>query len=401
MGVDNVGCLFLLTRPSSYKAAHFEKRNIVSRSSRQFRILIVIRSLGGGGAERVAVDLAEYWTANGMRVTIATRADESSDAYVLPDSVERVVLGLAQESRGLMEGLSLNLRRVWRLRRLIRRTRPDVVLGMMTTSSVLAVLAASGLGCRVIATEHTHPPVQSISGLWKRLRRWAYPRAARVVTLTSGTAAWVEAHLPGSKVAVIPNAVRWPLVQAEPVVEPPARDGRLRLLAVGRLHPLKGFDLLIEAFARVAQQLPEWDLVILGEGALRETLQRQIDELGLAERVSMPGRVGNVGQWYEQSDLYVLSSRAEGLSNTLLEAMASGLPCVAFDCDTGPREIIRPDIDGVLVRPSGDVQALADQLADMMAHKHKRQWYGLRAVDVLERFSPARVTRLWDEQLRD
>lgn len=373
----------------------------MSRPSRQTRILIVIRSLGGGGAERVAVDLAEYWTAQGKHVTIATRADEQADAYALPESVERVVLGLAQESRGLLEGLWLNLRRVWRLRRLIRRTRPDVVLGMMTTSSILAVVAAQGLSCRVIATEHTHPPVQTISSLWRRLRRWAYPRAARVITLTSGTAAWVEQQLPGSKVGVIPNAVRWPLIQTEPVVEPPVSEGRLRLLAVGRLHPLKGFDLLIEAFARIAAQQADWDLVILGEGALREPLQRQIDELGLSGRVSLPGRVGNVGQWYEQSDLYVLSSRAEGLSNTLLEAMASGLPCVAYDCDTGPREIIRADIDGVLIRPSGDVQALAEGLADMMAHTHKRQMYARRAVDVRERFSPARVMRLWDEQLDD
>lgn len=371
----------------------------MSAPSHPTRILIVIRSLGGGGAERVAVDLAEYWTAKGRQVTIATRADESSDAYALPPAVERVVLGLAQESRGLLEGLWLNVRRVWRLRRLIRRTKPDIVLGMMTTSSILAVIAAGRLPCRVIATEHTHPPVQTISGLWRRLRRWSYPRASRVVTLTSGTAEWVTQHLPGSRLAVIPNAVRWPLAQTEPVVEPPAREGRFRLLAVGRLHPLKGFDLLIEAFARVARQQPDWDLVILGEGALRDPLQRQIDTLGLSERISLPGRVGNVGDWYGQSDMYVLSSRAEGLSNTLLEAMASGLPCVAFDCDTGPREIIRPDIDGVLVRPNGDVQALAEQLADMMAHAHKRQMYGRRAVDVLERFSPARVTRLWDELL--
>ncbi len=373
----------------------------MSSPSRPLRILIVIRSLGGGGAERVAVDLAEYWAAKGRQVTISTRADASEDAYDLPPSVARVVLGLAQESRGLFEGLCLNLRRVWRLRRLIRRTRPDVVLGMMTTSSVLAVVAARGLRCRVIATEHTHPPVQSISGLWRYLRKKAYPQASKVITLTSGTAAWVEQNLPGSKVAVIPNSVRWPLMPADPVVEPPERHGRLRLLAVGRLHTLKGFDLLIEAFARVAAQRPEWDLVILGEGALREPLQKQIEELGLTERVSMPGRVGNVGQWYEQSDMYVLSSRAEGLSNTLLEAMASGLPCVAFDCDTGPREIIRPDIDGVLVRPSGDVSALAEALADLMTYSHKRQMYARRAVDVKERFSPARVMRLWDEQLRD
>src|SRR5690606_38707948 len=112
-----------------------------------------------------------------------------------------------------------------------------VVLGMMTTASVLAVLAARGMACRVIATEHTHPPSQEMAPIWLRLRRWAYPRAQLVVALTSGTAQWLREHVPGSEVAVIPNAVRWPMIDEEPVLQPPERAGRRRLLAVGRLHP--------------------------------------------------------------------------------------------------------------------------------------------------------------------
>jgi glycosyltransferase involved in cell wall biosynthesis len=107
--------------------------------------------------------------------------------------------------------------------------------------------------------------------------------------------------------------------------------------------------------------------------------------------------VGNVSDWYMQSDLYVLSSQFEGLSNTLLEAMASGLTPVAFDCDTGPREIIRPGIDGVLVRPVEDHEALAAHLSDMMAHPERREAYARRAVDVRDRFSTARVMALWGQ----
>src|SRR3546814_4955707 len=99
----------------------------------------------------------------------------------------------------------------------------------------------------------------------------------------------------------------------------------------------------MRAFAGIADYFPDWDLVILGEGSERDVLQSQIHAAGLSERISLPGRAGNVGQWYEQSDLYVLSSRVEGLSNTLLESMASGLAPVAFDCETGPREIVRSE----------------------------------------------------------
>ncbi len=357
--------------------------------------MIVIHSLSGGGAERVAADLSAYWVQRGYQVTLVTQADASTDVYSLHPAVTRHALGTAAFSTGRLSAIIANLRRVWALRRLIKRERPTIVLGMMTTASVLAIVAARGQPCRVIATEHTHPPSQELPEMWLRLRRWAYPQASAVVALTSGTAAWLREHVPGSQVTVIPNAVRWPLDRAEPLLPPPPRNGRLRLLAAGRLHPHKGFDLLIRAFHAVARQFPDWDLVILGEGDCRDALQSQIDEAGLAARVSMPGRVGNVGDWYAQSDLYVLSSRVEGLSNTLLEAMASGLAPVAFDCETGPREIVRNGIDGVLVHPPEDDEALAAHLSDMMARRAQREAYARRAVDVRDRFSTTRVMALW------
>ncbi|WP_251862921.1 glycosyltransferase family 4 protein [Achromobacter sp. Marseille-Q4962] len=364
--------------------------------ARPLRVLIFIHSLHGGGAERVAADLSAHWAEAGREVMVATQADARDDAYSLDPRVRRVVLGTAGEGGGL-RGLLANARRVRALRRVLREFRPDIVLGMMTTASILAVLAAAGLGCRVIATEHTHPPSQTLSGFWQRLRRLTYPRAARVVALTRGTADWLEKHVPGSRLAVIPNPVHWPLPQGEPRLAPPAAPQRKRLLAVGRLHPDKGFDLLIDAYARLAPSHPDWDLVILGEGDERAALQARIAQAGLEARVSMPGRAGNVGDWYRSADLYVLTSRFEGLSNTLLESMASGLAAVAFDCDTGPREIIRPGVDGVLVRPNGDVPALCQALDAIMRDDAARQRMAQAATAVRERFSAARVLRLWQD----
>ncbi len=358
-------------------------------------LMIVIYSLNGGGAERVAADLSAFWVDHGYKVTVATQTDARGDAYALHPSVQRVVLGTAASSNGRLAGVLANLRRVWSLRRLIRRQRPTIVLGMMTTASVLAIVAARGVACRVIATEHTHPPSQDLSPMWLRLRRWAYPKAAKVVALTTGTAQWLQQNVPGSAVVVIPNAVHWPLAVADPLLPPPEKNGRFRLLAVGRLHPHKGFDILLRAFQMLAAHVPDWDLVILGEGDSRNDLQQQIDASGLGGRITMPGRAGNVGQWYAQSDLYVLSSRVEGLSNTLIESMASGMPAVAFDCETGPREIVRNGIDGVLVKPCEDVEALAAQLYELMTHRAEREALARRAVDVRDRFSVVRVMALW------
>ena len=368
---------------------------MLNYSRKQPHLLIFIHSLRGGGAERVVVDMSAWWTACGYKVSVVTQAGTDTDVYTLDPRVTRHVLGTAGDSGGGIAGLLANLRRIVRLRRLLRREKPSVVLGMMTTSSILAVIAAWRLRFRFIATEPTHPPVQGLPPSWQRLRKWAYPRAHTVVALTEDTAHWIEHEAPGSRLAVIPNAVRWPLQDGEPVLDPPQHSGRQYLLAVGRLHPVKGFDRLISAFASIAERFPDWDLVILGEGDTRTELEQQIQELDLTDRVTLPGRVGNIGQWYQTCDLYALSSRTEGLSNTLLEAMASGLASVAVDCDTGPREIIRDGIDGVLVNPPDDVDALAAHLSDLMAHPDKRQALARRAVDVRDRFSMPRIMTLW------
>lgn len=360
-------------------------------------LMIVIHSLRGGGAERVAVDMAAYWKSRGCRVSLVTQTAAGQDAYPIPPGVERHALGLAGDSAGLLGALWGNARRCWALRRLVRRQRPAVVLGMMTSGSVLGVLAARGAGSRVIATEHTHPPTLPLPEVWQRLRRWTYARADAVIALTRGTAQWLDEEIPGVHAQVIPNAVHWPLADEEPRLEPPGAPGRRRLLAVGRLHPVKGFDCLLRAFADLTRMCDDWDLTILGEGSERAALEALRDELGLRDRVSLPGRVGNMAAWYQASDLYVLSSQAEGLSNTLLEAMASGLPCVAFDCENGPREIIRDGIDGVLVRPVQDPQALAAQLFALMKDEDLRAQYASRATDVRDRFSTARIMALWEQ----
>ncbi|SAI69777.1 glycosyltransferase [Bordetella ansorpii] len=356
------------------------------------RVLVFIHSLQGGGAERVAADLSAGWAQAGHDVMVVTQTDSKGDVYPLDPRVRRRSLGTAG-----LRGLWANVRRVRALRAVLREFSPDVVLGMMTTASVLAVLAARGLPCRVIATEHAHPPSQAMSGLWQRLRRFTYPRAARVVALTDGTARWIERHVPGSRLAVIPNAVRWPLPQGEPRLDATRPGGRRRLLAVGRLHADKGFDLLLRAYAQVAPRHPSWDLVMLGEGEQRQALQQQIDAAGLGGRVALPGRAGNVGDWYAQSDLYVLSSRFEGLSNTLIEALASGLAAVSFDCDTGPREIVREGVDGVLVRPNGDPAALAGALDAVMGDDARRQAMAAQATDARERFSAERILAMWKQ----
>jgi glycosyltransferase involved in cell wall biosynthesis len=219
-----------------------------------------------------------------------------------------------------------------------------------------------------------------------------------VTALTGESAHWLKGHTGARRVPVIPNAALWPLPMQAPRLAPElfCQSERLILLAVGRASEQKQFGLLFDVFHCLANQHPSWDLVILGEGPQRPALQNQVQEAGLENRVFLPGRAGNVSEWYERADLYVMSSRFEGFPNALAEAMAYGLAAVSFDCDTGPRDIIRHEVDGLLV-PPGDVAGLTAALDRLMGDAALRQQFAERAIEARERFSIERIAGMWEE----
>ncbi|MPW17418.1 glycosyltransferase [Paraburkholderia sp. CNPSo 3157] len=365
------------------------------------KIVMFIYSMQCGGAERVTANLANEWSAHGWEVSVVSIASAKDDFYPLNAGIRRISLNLSGASRSFSTSVTSNLQRLMALRRLLRELSPDVVVGVMTTASVLAILARLGLPCRVIATEHTHPPRLPLNVLWRNLRRCTFRFSDCVVALTTDSKRWLEEHCNCANVKVIPPPFTWPIARTEPVVPPESVISAKRkvLLAAGRLSKEKGFDVLIAAFASIARPLSQWDLVIVGEGSDRSALENQIESLGLEGRIFLAGRVGNVSDWYERADLFVLSSRYEGLPMTLVEAMASGCAAVSYDCDTGPRDIITHGDNGLLVRSVGDPDELADALNALMSRDHVREQMASRATAVAETFSGSRTMALWRQIL--
>lgn len=363
------------------------------------RLLMFIYSMGSGGAERVTANLGNYWAGKGWDITIVTQTPQSLDFYELHPAVKRVVLNLGGESDNVLIGLRQNVLRVVMLRKLLCVIKPDIALGMMATANVVLALAAWGLPTiRTIGVEHNHPPQKPLGIVWENLRRHTYGLLNAVTALASEGESWLKRNTNAKRVSVIPNAVTWPLPEREPrinpsIYHPPERQ---LLLAVGRLHPQKGFDWLIEIFSNIAPKYPNWDLVILGEGYLHGALEKQISGYNLEKRVFLPGPVGNLREWYECADIYVMSSRYEGFGNTLVEAIAHGLPVISFDCDTGPRNIIRDHINGFLVPPN-DLGALTAALDTLMGDKALRLQLAKSAVDVQKRFSMEKIANLWEK----
>ena len=203
-----------------------------------------------------------------------------------------------------------------------------------------------------------------------------------------------------SRIAVLPNAVMPAAVYAEPAR--PAPDGRLRLVAVGRLAHQKGFDRLIAAFAAVAREFPGWDLVIYGEGALRPKLEQQAAQLGLPERVRLPGLCRDIPAALAESHLFALPSRYEGFPNALGEAAACGLPAIAYADVSGVAELIEPGVSGLTVSAAPDAEAsLAAALRTLMGDPARRAELGKAAKTIAARYAPERVLGRWERLLHD
>ena len=363
-------------------------------------ILFFIHSLSSGGAERVTATLANYWASKGWSVTIVTVTDGTSDFYSLDSRVRRISINMAVNSRGPLHAIFNNAARVLALRTVLRQLEPDVAVAMMTTSNVTLAIAGRLARVNTIGSERTYPPAMPLGRFWEFLRRRTYPWLDCLVAQTQDGANWLAENAPAKLTAVVPNPVYHPMPSQPPVIPPVEVITTLQcnkiLLAVGRLGEEKGFDRLISAFSVLAPQHPDWGLVILGRGALMDSLKQQITDLNLQHKIALPGAVGNVGDWFERADVYALTSRFEGFPNTLIEALAHGVPSVSVDCETGPREILRHEADGLLV-PQDDQEALVEALGRLMCDPVIRKRFAERAIEVKDKFSVERIAKEWEK----
>lgn len=355
------------------------------------KLTFVIHSLESGGAERVMSIMASHFAEWGREVCLVTLDDGSEPPFFpLHERVAWQPLGVASLSSSLRARLWNAPKRAWTLRRRIRTNQPDAVVSFMDRTNCLTLIATAGMRAPVIVSERNDPAQHNVASLFDAVRKILYRRAHAIVVQTNAAASYFGPPL-RAKTIVIPN----------PVPPPPKRaSGELRsgnqLMAMGRLCEAKGFDLLLRAFAAVADQHPDWNLTIWGEGLQRGQLERLRDDLGLAERARLPGRTRTPAAEMQRADIFVLSSRYEGFPNVLVEAMACGAAAISFACPSGPAGIIEHGVNGVLVPPR-DVSALAGAIAALMSDEAERRRLGANAERVTEAFSLQRVMGMWQD----
>jgi glycosyltransferase involved in cell wall biosynthesis len=256
---------------------------------------------------------------------------------------------------------------------------PDVLVASSNPANLAALRARdrSGRPIPVVITVNVDPQAalegrnRLHGGLLRLMMRRHYPRADAMVANTRGIAESVAsvAGVPRELIITIPNPVDCAAIREQaraPIAHPWLAPGAPPLiLAAGKLKPQKDFATLLRAFARL-REVREANLTILGEGELRPELTRLVRSLGLSGSVEMPGFCGNPHAWMARAAVFVLSSRWEGFSNVLAEALAVGCPVVSTDCPSGPSELLAGGEFGALVAP-GDPSALAAAIAATIA----------------------------------
>lgn len=353
------------------------------------KILFIQGGFDAGGAEKIVAMLARHRAAKGDEVVVAVMLMPEKGSYFdYPPDIRLVSFEMGRSRYGRSKHFH---RLVW-LRRLLRREKPDLVISMLTKINVLTLTASIRTGIRVIVSERNNPHKQA-TALLRHAQTLMMRRANGIVMQTDRARMALPGHC-RSRAKVIVNACPPIPVQRQP------QDQGCRIVAVGRLDPQKGYDLLLQAFASL-KPIPEGvTLTIFGEGPSRPELEAQRDALGLADTVSLPGRSAGPADWLARADLLVVSSRFEGYMNTLTEATITGIPVVAFDCDYGPREQIFPGRNGVLVPPE-DVGALARAMHELALSPERRRELSGHTDHAIWMHDPARILSEWDALIDD
>lgn len=374
------------------------------------RILIIHRSFAlVGGAERVIIDKANYLSNQGYEVMLVSyEQGQHPLPYVLQPNVKYIDLDcrfftLARFSAPIR--LIKFVRMKQNLKASLKQTISNYSPGVVVMASdwqflISTVLFAAG-NIPVIAEFHNSYDFitkkigdvdngfkAKLTGFYYRRSLKYFRQCACLVSLTENDACHWRNH--SNHVVVIPNPVT---LYPDSIDDIPKEEGRI--ICVGRLNDQKRIDRLVEAFSKIADKYTKWHVDVFGEGDKKLALQKQIKDCNLQDRFILHEPTNTIYDEYKRSQFLVLSSAYEGRPLVLIEAMACGIPCVSFDCPSGPAEIIDNGVTGLLAA-DGDVDDLVAKMEWMMTHDEERIEMGKKAYEAAAEYEPSRIMNKWE-----
>lgn len=348
------------------------------------KCLFVAPGMLFGGAERVMSILANEWGKSDIETMILVTETDAVSKYYLSDKV-KMISCFEEKKRAKIPHLVI----IKRVREICKKWQPDVVISFYNDLCALTALAITGLNIPLIYSERNDPNRTNQRHVDRLYRKIVEHMASKIVFQTTGAQrCYPESVQEKSTVILNPlNTCGFPIHDF--------LNEKHEIVSVGRLEPQKNQKLLIDAFALIANDFQEYQLIIYGEGSLRKELEDYIKAKGIQERVSLPGNQTNIQEHIKDASLFVLSSDYEGIPNALIEAMAIGLPCVSTDCSPGgARELIEDSVNG-LITPCGDAKKLSDAMRIMLSNKAYAKACGMEALKIREKTDVKKLSEDW------
>lgn len=351
------------------------------------KIVMYIDTLAHGGAQRVMVNLAEYFNAIGVEVILINDfALESSQAqYQVSPEIKRYYLRKSVSGNLILK----NLERIIRLRKVIKNEKSDCVLSFLGRPNKRMLIATIGLKTKKIVSVRNDPNREYGNKFYQKLSaQILFLLADGCVFQTNEAKSYFSKHTQRKSIVIYnPIGEEFYLIQRN--------TNSRNIITIGRLESQKNHCLLISAFSNIAEEFPKENLLIYGEGSLKGKLQDMIKNLDLEQRVFLKGDTKQVPKVLENAKLFVLSSDFEGMPNALMEAMAVGVPSISTDCPCGgPKEIIEDGKDGILV-PCGSVEQLEIAIRKMLLQEEKRKKIGIKAKAKAQKFRAEIIYQKW------
>ena len=361
----------------------------INNNSNARKLAFYIGSLHKGGAERVFVNLAEYFTAQGYQVIMVTQykyGDE--EEYALDDNIKRVISDITpQETTG--SRVVNFFRRMSKLHKIWKTEQPDLVLSCVGKNNFMTVVTTMFSKTKPVVSVVGEAKEEYPNLLMKTLANILFPHAAGVILQTERTRSFFSKRV-GKTSVILPNSLN-------PAFIRPRFQGERekRIVSVGRLDANKNHEMMIRAFANILPMYPEYTMTIYGDGELREQLQNLINSLGLEDKITLPGIIPNVADNIQKAAMFLLTSYSEGISNALIEALALGLPVIATDVPSGGTvELIQHNENGLII-PTGDQKGLEEAMKAILSDADFAERLGRNACKIQERLAPDRVNEQW------
>ena len=338
-----------------------------------------------GGVERVAANMANTFIGYGHRVTILSLSRPKTSNFFNLDPRAEIIYFNFHFENGF--NLPQKIASVFKVYGYLRKLdHPALVLGIGTTyPSLILAMQPKMEHIKTIGCQHCS--YVSAKHIWKFLRGLVYHRLSAVVTLTEQDVPKLKKLNPNC--FVIPNSVSF-------FPEKTAELENKTILAIGRMDFDKGYDLLLDVFEKFTPSHPDWKLKIIGDGPTRGKITSRIEKSAYRERIEIHTSSDQIVDQYLEASVYVMTSRSEAFPMVLLEAQACGLPTLAFDCETGPAEIISHGQNGYLIRPY-DTEEMSRRLTELCENTELRRSFGQNARLNAERFLPEKIYAKWDD----